>query len=656
MYFIIIIPLKPNILKKTLYTFIVAIASLLYTHAQNSPNLNIEAKKDSIAVLMQIGNRLENSKTLSAAENYYIRAFELAKKVEDANQISILGFRLVEFQIYQLKKYKDAEELLDYLLEYFRNNKDQNGIVKCYLDYGRLNQRKQHFVNALKHYNIALEKVEKSTNNNLHWRMHTTRGNLLRILGDDENALKDFKNALRYTTEETSAYNKSLTYINISSAFEKIQLDSCIYYSELAAFKCKPKTNLRHCNLAYNNLAWANHLKGNSKKALDIINANVDLSKIEYGNFDNLYAALMHTLGVIHLSLEDYDKAITHFETSQEYFEKRNDIFNIVQTKEDLSKAYEKVGKLQKSITTLREIKPYREVMDSLKVTRGVAKIESRKILELKEQKISKLEEENLQIGNKINRTKALSYCLGAFLIITMTVLLYRGYTSKIRFHQLNEELSMNRLKSLRSMMNPHFLFNSFSTLQNYILKKESLKANEYMAELSGLIRNVLSSSDSIYIAFKDELQILKSYISIEQERFNDSFEVVYTIDSNLIEENPTIPSMIIQPYIENAIIHGFSHLKNQGLLTITMDKGDKHIICKIKDNGIGRIKAEAIKKENKGIKNLSIATRNTNERLKILGKVSQRSASVEINDLYNDTGTIPKGTEVVIILPIQDQ
>ena len=276
--------------------------------------------------------------------------------------------------------------------------------------------------------------------------------------------------------------------------------------------------------------------------------------------------------------------------------------------------------------------------------------------LKVKEQKIFKLEQENLQIGNKVSKTKALSYCLAAFLLITMSVLLYRSYTNKIKFHQLNEELSMNRLKSLRSMMNPHFLFNSFSTLQNYILKKESLKANEYMAELSGLIRNVLSSSDSIYITFKDELQILKSYVSIEQERFKDRFKVDYIIDSILIEENPTIPSMVIQPYIENAIIHGFSNLKNQGLLTVTIAKEGEHIICKIKDNGVGRLKAGEIKKENKGIKNLSIATRNTNERLKILSKISQRSASVVINDLYNDNGTVPKGTEVVITLPIQNQ
>ena len=392
-------------------------------------------------------------------------------------------------------------------------------------------------------------------------------------------------------------------------------------------------------------------MKKDPETSLKLIEDNIDISTIKQSSNDNLYGALFHTIGSNHYLLGNFDEAISYFKRALEGFKKDKNISNIILAKEDLAKSYEKKGNLSESIKLFKEIKGLSTEFDQIKILREVAKIESRKLLKIKELQISNLEEENQKIGVAMTNSRKFNYFLGAFILIILSIVLCYAHRNRVKFHQLNEELSLSRMKSLRSMMNPHFLFNSFSTLQNHILKKENNRANEYMTELSGLIRKVLETSDSIYSNFNNEIELLRSYINVEQGRFQDKFDVVLDIDKELIRLDPTIPSMIIQPYVENAIIHGFVSAENKYLLTLTFKKIGNTIKCIIKDNGIGRKKAELLKKREKNNSHLSVATRNTKDRLRILSKVGNGRASVAIKDLYDKPGK-PSGTKVTVILP----
>ncbi|MDY8137125.1 histidine kinase [Aquimarina sp. 2201CG5-10] len=615
-------------------------------------NKSIVLENDSVESLIKKADSLSTAKDLNLAEEAYKKAFRLARRTGEKDLMLDSGLRLERFQSAILEKHDEAKEVIDFLNNFCTKLGDEDCVTLTMIRYGELNQRQSQFIKGLKYFNEALQRVEGKGNKNLHWQVLTARGILLMDIGDLDQSKIDFKKAANYLTEEDSDDNRSITYVNISASFWDNQPDSTIYYSKLALRNCNNDKTSRRCNLAYNNMAWSYFQKGMPEMALDLINKNIDFDNIEYSDRDSLYPSLMHTLGSIYHKLGDYTTAIKYFELAHQFFIKRNDITNIILTKEDLSKSYEKTGNLLKSLELLRDVKPLTAKLDNIRISKEIARIESKKLLEIKEEQISDLEEENLKIGKAINKNRLFSYLLGSFLFIAISILLYRGHTNKVRFHQLNEELSLNRLKSLRSMMNPHFLFNSFSTLQNYILKKDNLKANEYMTELSGLIRNVLSSSDSIYISFKEELQILKSYIRIEQERFSENFKVVYNIDNKLVDSNPTIPSMVVQPYIENAIIHGFSHSDKKGLLTLSFYKESNALICRVLDNGIGRDKAEQLQKQGNDTIHLSIATRNTDERLRILSRIGGDNTSVLINDLFDDLGRA-KGTEVIIRLPI---
>lgn len=647
-----------SVLFKIKASLIIIFSILVYDTAFAQTSINKELNKtvnldiDSIDFFLKSGDSLKQLKEYVKAEEYYNRAFNLSREKGGKKLIKKTGFYLANFLTSTMEKHEKAENVINYLNDFCTKIGDENCRILSLIRQGELKGRQFKFIKGLKSLNLALGRVEKTKNKRLHWQVLTSRGLLLNQIGDINQGRKDFKNSLQY---ETSNNTKSFSYINISSSFPESQPDSTIYYSRLAASYCLKDSISRNCMLTYNNIAWAYFLKGKPQMALDIIQENINLKNVEYRNSDTLLSALMHTLGVIHYDLKNYDKAIYYLKLSQESSARNKDVSGLLRIKEDLSLAYEKKGYLKSSITILREIKPLIEKLDSLKVNKEIARIESKKLLEVKEAEISSLEQENFKIENKINKTRLFSVSLASFLSLGIFILLYRGHKNKIRFHQLNEELSLNRLRSLRSMMNPHFLFNSFSTLQNYILKKENLKANEYMTELSGLIRNVLTSSDSIYTTFNKELQILKSYIKIEKDRFSGAFEVVYNVDQKLIKADPTIPSMVVQPYIENAIIHGFSNSKKNRKLMLSFHIKGETVVCTVLDNGIGREEAEKIKRKGKDTMHLSIATRNTKERLKILSKLDNRSASITINDLFEKNG-VAKGTEVVMILPIHKQ
>ncbi len=239
---------------------------------------------------------------------------------------------------------------------------------------------------------------------------------------------------------------------------------------------------------------------------------------------------------------------------------------------------------------------------------------------------------------------------IGLMALIFVGVQLYTDTQRKnIKLAQMNEEISMAKLQSLTINMNPHFLFNAFNTLQNFILKNEKRNANQYLTSLSDIIRKLLNNSESIAIPLLEEIEILKAYVNLEKERFVDVIDFKIIVDPNLLDRNPIIPSMIIQPHLENAILHGLSYSNQKGKITLVLtEKEAGNLHCIIRDNGIGRTKAKEMKKRNE---HLSMASRNTNDRIDILKKMGYQDADLEIKDLY-DNKSLPIGTEIIITLP----
>lgn len=209
---------------------------------------------------------------------------------------------------------------------------------------------------------------------------------------------------------------------------------------------------------------------------------------------------------------------------------------------------------------------------------------------------------------------------------------------------QENKMLNLQQ-KALQLQMNPHFVFNALNSIQGLIAKEDNKKARRYLQQFSSMMRNVLNQSRQETISLDDEIEYLKSYLSLEQMANNDSFDYNIDITEN-VEDGISIPTMIIQPFIENAIIHGVKGLKEKrGEINVLFDQNGDRIKCTISDNGQGR-KAAA---KNKVSTHKSVAIDVVNERLKAKGI---KTSPVEYIDKADENGN-PRGTDVKIIMPI---
>jgi ligand-binding sensor domain-containing protein/uncharacterized membrane-anchored protein YhcB (DUF1043 family) len=214
---------------------------------------------------------------------------------------------------------------------------------------------------------------------------------------------------------------------------------------------------------------------------------------------------------------------------------------------------------------------------------------------------------------------------------------------------EVNKKFAELELQALQAQMNPHFVFNALSAIQNFILNNNTEEATDYLSRFSRLMRLFLESSRNKYIALSDEKNLLEHYIKLEELRFKDKFSSKIIVDEN-VSLDTEIPSMLLQPFVENAINHGLVYKENNdGLLGIHFSKNEDKLICVVEDNGIGRTKAAEIK--NKSLKPYkSRSTEITEDRLRSLELIENTKIEIDILD-KTDKNDKPMGTKVTIVM-----
>ncbi|GAA3648880.1 sensor histidine kinase [Flavivirga jejuensis] len=204
------------------------------------------------------------------------------------------------------------------------------------------------------------------------------------------------------------------------------------------------------------------------------------------------------------------------------------------------------------------------------------------------------------------------------------------------------------QLKSIRSQMNPHFLFNALSAIQNFINKGDSISANHYLTEFSQLMRLTLDKSEKGVVPLSDEIESIKKYLELEKLRF--PFHYMIKIDPKIDTYLTEVPAMLIQPFVENAIIHGLNEKKGEKKLSIEFKIEEENLSCLIIDNGIGIKKAQA--KKDTGLKREKYGLKLAENRINLINESYKTNAKVEIIDISNNTRET--GTVVEILLPLR--
>lgn len=222
-----------------------------------------------------------------------------------------------------------------------------------------------------------------------------------------------------------------------------------------------------------------------------------------------------------------------------------------------------------------------------------------------------------------------------------------KSKNAEVRLSVKLKETEELKMAVLQSQMNPHFLFNSLNSINNFVLKNEIEKASDYITKFSKLVRVILNSSSSPTSTLSEELDVLALYVKLEQMRVNGGFDYIVNVDKNLNLEKIKVPTLFLQPFIENAIWHGIMKNENEKnkkiQLTIKEDQGD--VLCLIRDNGIGINKSRELDQISQ--KKRFFGTEATENRIRILHR--NKGVHIETKDISSGTKT---GTQVSITFP----
>ena len=239
-----------------------------------------------------------------------------------------------------------------------------------------------------------------------------------------------------------------------------------------------------------------------------------------------------------------------------------------------------------------------------------------------------------------------------AFTIMVLAIGLIFHIRYKILSKQayLLNKVSESEQKALRAQINPHFIFNAFNSIQKFFISNDHENAHGYLSKLTTLMRSVLDNSEESYIPIEEELNAIKLYLEIEQLRVN-KFDFEIQVDDAIDTYNTFMPSMLIQPYVENAIWHGIMNKESKGKITLTLKKDVNKITFTVEDDGIGRKKAQEIKNKHKKL-HKSAGLRLVSERIEALNALRKTKLVLNIIDLSQNGKAC--GTRVELIIPLE--
>lgn len=575
----------------------------------------------------QLGNEYLKNGNYLKAEEFYAKAkliYEKLKKKQDKSRVSRLLAKSQEAQnkISQaIQNYEDAgsddfgiaetpssnsnESNIEDIEKPTTDKKDINGKLKQETAFGYFNQINLNDVNRLKNNsnldknvdllenNIKLLEDEKAKNPSIQTELGETYQQLGNIQMQQNNipqAIESYNNAYNtsITASGASSIGNQLTNVYISTG----QFDEAIKVQ---------------------------------KKILERkdIQQNTDLKIKQIQNLADVYLKNDDDEKALLLLQESYDIAIKNHKTKAS-----KDCI------EAMAIIYQKRGNTQKIISL------YKQYLSNLEdLINNDVDIVDTKLIAITEEKIAQLEAEKKLKDQLIRKKNTFNYVLIFASTILLGLLLFIIKT----LNSIKIKNKKIELQSLRREMNPHFVFNSLNSINNYIAQNDELAANKYLSAYSNLMRSTMENSNKDFISLSTELELLKRYLDLEQLRFSDKFSYTISVDENIDCDTTEIPNMLIQPQVENAIWHGLRYKETKGLLQLDFVLHNKQLLIKIEDDGIGFTKSQLLKTKNQQSHN-SIGIKNTQNRITLLNNLYSKNISYKTTELLPpNEGTVVK-------------
>jgi len=337
-------------------------------------------------------------------------------------------------------------------------------------------------------------------------------------------------------------------------------------------------------------------------------------------------------------------KKAMHIAQQTAYFE------GISDAAKEISFVYDEIKMKDSSLTYYRMYRATADSLFSQNDLRNITIKETEWMIKKQEMENRQLKEFSLLQNKELNikNNWLLVVLISLLLTIAIAFIIYKSIINRRKSTelQLKQKISETEMAALKAQMNPHFMFNCINSIDAFIHSNDKYNATLYLNKFAKLLRNVLESSKQNTVPINKDIDTLKLYIELEELRHENKFKTVFNIDPELMNSDYKVPPLVVQPFVENAILHGLNNREdNNGELTIDIKKADNSIQYIIADNGIGRAASAKIMQSKESHYGMQIAF----DRIKLFNK--EENASVQVTNLYSNQPA--SGTNVTVNLNI---
>ena len=630
-----------------------------YLSRLDSLKLKLSGEKNLVTKAIILNKIAEEYQDLNPSEmlNYASLALQTAKKSGNNLQIGFALLNLGNANII-LGNYDNAIEHFHTAKNILEVNKTQqstkdykNALAKAYGSIGVVFSEKSNYSKALEFYRKSINVYKETGKIENVGVLLNNIGIIYLSKAQEEKALSNFKKCL-FIQKKFKDPSMGITLTNIGNIYNhKSDFNKAAFYYNKAKIIFLKSVNPRGLGELYNNIGLL-YTKNN-----DLQNAKLFLNYAakEFNSINDKFG-ISDTyiyLGDIEVKQKHWVEAIEYYEKSLNLSKELGILDQVKNTEYKLFQVFENQKKYSDALEHFKKFSNAKDSILSEVNIRNTVQAEMNYEFDKKELFYKKEKEKNEFIyQEKIKDNRQIFFFVVVAVLIVfsfLTILYYRNQKHKTT--SLRLELIEYEQKALHLQMNPHFVFNCLGSISSFIMQNNTDQAIKYLSKFSKLMRLTLEFSKVPLIPIDKEIESLENYLALEQLRFNQGFQFTL-FKSEEIEDDVALPSLLLQPFVENAIIHGVVPKKGEGLIDIQFNIDDEHLICKISDNGIGIYQSQKDKEKLVNV-HKSMALNITENRLKMMEMILEKKTSLEISEIRDEQDNVC-GTQVELKIPIQ--
>ncbi len=581
---------------------IVLLAMLFPLVMMAQDSTRTKASKSSVSKkAKEVEQTLSKSNPESTADKYVELANELDKKGD----------------------YAKAEDYLKRALPIYQKQKNKDKIASTTRSIAQIQEKQNKVKEAIKNYQSASEEAVdmgySRVNSNDASRLQNTSPKAQAELLDSNIKILEKEGKM----DDAATVYKQKAEIDLKTENKGMAIEN--YEKAIAVSKDKPEEVLKLKSEISKVYASENNLD----KAIEVTkNTITEAEKI--GSVSQQIEQ-QQALATLYFKNENQSDAIVLLEETYQLALKNGRTFDAKKAMLALSDYYRAKGNQAKAIELYDKF-----LNDFDRMIQADSSLVDSKIFQVTEEKIRQLEKERALKDELITKKNKFNYVLIGSVILMLILL---GLIAKALF-SIKTKNKRIALQSLRREMNPHFIFNSLNSVNQFIAQNNELEANKYLTSYSNLMRNMMETSNKDFISLANELEQIKKYLDLEHLRFQDKFEYEIEVDEKLDTDTVLVPNMLIQPHLENAIWHGLRYRETIGKLKVSFAEENQLIKVSIEDDGIGVEKSKELKTQNQKVHE-SRGLNNVEERISLLNDLYHQQISYSISSGMDGNGTL---------------